>query len=100
MDLYKCVPPMQESVILARAELGKSVFLAPNLWYPLSLYQQNFADAGSGWDDTLFHFLSSTWGNWGGCAIYNISSGINRVFIVHVVRLETIVRLAMSEFTT
>ena len=48
MDLYKGVPPMQESVILSSVEPDWSVFPASNIWEPLSLYQNNAADADSG----------------------------------------------------
>ena len=48
MALYKCVTPMQEYVILSSDEPYRSVFLASNIFYPLSLYQHNVADAACG----------------------------------------------------
>ena len=48
MALYKGVTTMYESILLASAEPDRSVFLASNPWYPLSLYQDNVANADSG----------------------------------------------------
>ena len=39
---------MQESIILASAKPDWSVFLESNIWYPLSMQQNNFAYADSG----------------------------------------------------
>ena len=35
---------MQESIILDSSKPGRSIFLAPNPWYPLILIQHNDAD--------------------------------------------------------
>ena len=48
IPLYKVVPTMKESVILASAKHGRSVFLASNPWEHISLYQHNVANADSG----------------------------------------------------
>ena len=48
MDLYKSITTMHEYVILASADTYRSVVLAYNIWDPLSLYQNNVADADSG----------------------------------------------------
>ena len=79
---------------------NRSAFLASNYWDPISLYQNNVADADSGYDDPMFHYMSGTWGTWSGYSLSNTSSGFNRVFVVHVVRLTNIMRPAMLLFTT
>ena len=48
MALYKSVPTMQESVILASDELYQSVLLASNLWDTIRLYYNNVTDVYSG----------------------------------------------------
>ena len=48
MPLYKGVPLIQDSVILASAKPGRSFLLASNTSDPISLYPHNVANAESG----------------------------------------------------
>ena len=48
MNFYKNATPMQESIILDSAKPVCSVSLAYNPWEPLSLYQNNAANAERG----------------------------------------------------